>query len=73
MKPVFDLIHEIIEQVREYLYATGHEPSVVLVSPGSYRRLLEIHQQDPLALTSIAGLTVIIDEVLPESEVIVDG
>jgi hypothetical protein len=73
MKPVFDLINEIIEQVREYLYVYGHEPSVVLVSPRSYRRLLEINQQDPLALTAIAGLTVIVDEVLPESEVIVEG
>jgi hypothetical protein len=38
-------------------------------SPGSYRRLLELNAQDPLALSPIAGLTVVIDEVLPETEV----
>lgn len=73
MKPVFDILEETIERIREYLSYHGHQPSLLLVSPGSYRRLLELNAQDPLALTPIAGLTVIIDEVLPETEVIVAG
>lgn len=73
MKPVFDILDEIIERITEYLYDTGHQPTVLLVSPVSYRQLLELHLRDPLALTPIAGLYVIIDEVLPETKVIVAG
>ena len=46
MNSVFDLVEEINEKVTEYFYSTGLKPSTLEISPGSYRRLLEIDSSE---------------------------
>jgi hypothetical protein len=73
MKLVFDLVEEIYDRISEYLFETGEQPRTVTVSPHSYRRLLEIWQVDPLNLGYLATLSIRIDELLPDTEVRVEG
>jgi hypothetical protein len=73
MRPVFDLLETIVQHVAGFLEEYGYQPTLLLVSPASYRRLLELHAVEPMALTPIAGMRVVIDEVLPDTDVELAG
>lgn len=69
MKPTFDIVEAIYEQIVEFLFATGHVPSRLVLSPISYRRLLEIRRDAPGSLLSLATIEIVIDEVMPDTEI----
>ena len=82
MEQVHDLIEIINERLRDYVHRTGLIPTSIAVSPGSYRRLLEITAWDgrignlvigcrPLRAieTAFGTLRVTIDELLADTEV----
>ena len=82
MKQVYDLIESINDKVMEYLKRTGLVPSSIAISPGSYRRLLEITAWEERIGNLIIGcrqlkeietpfgkLSVIIDELLANTAV----
>jgi len=69
MRPVFDLISEIYENIAAYLFVTGCVPGTLVVSPRSYQRLLELECSEPSGLVFLRTLSVVIDEVLPDTEV----
>jgi hypothetical protein len=71
MKPTFDIVEAIYEQIVEFLFATGHVPGRLVLSPISYRRLLEIRRDAPGSLLSLATIEIVIDEVLPDTEILV--
>ena len=80
MKNVFDIIEAVEEKVAEFLDRCGHFPSGLALSPGSYRRMIEIRSAD-IALgnltvgsramdqyeTDSCTLTVVIDELLTDT------
>ena len=80
MKNVFDIIEAIEEKVAEVLEKYGRIPAAIALSPGSYRRLLEIRSTDvtvgnliigcvPLneLETSSGRVSVVIDEMLSDT------
>jgi len=73
MRPAFDIIETIYERIVDFLFATGRTPSQVVLSPASYRRLLEIRRDAPGCLVSLTTVEIVIDEVLPDTEVQVAG
>jgi hypothetical protein len=82
MHRIFDLIEFIEEKVLEYFEKTGERPHCVAIAPAAYRRLIELRAQE-LAIgnlvigckemkeveTSLGNLCIVIDEVLPETEI----
>ncbi len=73
MKPVFDLIQEIAKQIAVFFMEHDYGPSMLLVSPSAYRRLLELKSTEPFALAPMVGLRVIVDETMPDTEIMVAG
>ena len=82
MEQVHDLIEAINEKVNRYLQRTGLIPTSIAISPGSYRRLLEITAWEgrignlvigcvPLSeIKTISGkVKVIIDELVSDTEI----
>jgi hypothetical protein len=82
MEQVHDIIETINERIRDYLHRKGLVPTSIAISPGSYRRLLEIAAWDgrignlvigcrPLRAieTAFGTLRVIIDELLADTAV----
>ena len=73
MKPVFDLVGTIYEEIAWFLTNTGRAPLQIVVSPASYRRLLELREEAPQLAPTLWTLDIVIDEVLPDTEVEVAG
>ena len=82
MEQVHDLIEAINEKVNGYLQRTGLMPTSIVISTGSYRRLLEIIAWEgrignlvigcvPLTeiVTASGKVKVIIDELISDTEV----
>lgn len=82
MNQVFDLVEEINEKVTEYFYRTGLKPSMLAISPRSYRRLIEIESFKRAICNLIVGcralrevttalgrVSVVIDESMSDTEV----
>ena len=82
MKQVHDIIESINEKVNGYLQRTGLAPTSIAISPGSYRRLLEMTAWEGRIGNLIIGcrqlreietpfgkLSVIIDELLADMAV----
>ena len=82
MKNVFDILEAIEEKVAEFLDRCGRIPAAIILSPGSYRRLVEMRSMDitvgnliigcvPLKEvdTSAGKVNVVIDEMLSDSYV----
>ena len=82
MNPVFDLVEEINERAAEYFYRTGFKPNSLAVSPGSYRRLIEIASSEQAIGNLVVGcralrdvttgfgkVHVVIDEIMSDTEV----
>ena len=57
MKEVFDLIEAINETAMQYREQTGRVPTTIAVSPGSYRRLLEIKAWEQRIGNLVIGCT----------------
>ena len=82
MNSVFDLVEEINERVAEYFYRTGLKPNSLAVSPGSYRRLIEIASSERAIGNLVVGcralrdvttgfgkVHIVIDEIMSDTEV----
>ncbi|MCK5571394.1 MAG: hypothetical protein KAJ12_01475 [Bacteroidetes bacterium] len=81
MRRVFDVLEAIRERVLEHLYNTGVKGTHIALSPGAYRRLLEIRRSRdgvPVAagcaaiseiMTPVGRLSVLIDELIPDTEI----
>jgi len=69
MNDPLELVRSIYEKLAEFFEITGYAPRVVIVSPGSYRRLLELTAEDPTALNPRRYFRLVIDEILPDSEI----
>ena len=80
MNQVFDLLQAINEKAEEYYQEKEERPSVVSISPGAYRRLLELRLAEladsgqELVLTAVFTLMtcvgllrVLIDEMLADT------
>ena len=84
MNTTFDLIEAIHENAGRFREETGFVPHAIEISPTSYRRLLELRSQDesfgnlligctPLSSfeTAAGTLSVLIDELLSDTEIVV--
>ena len=82
MNEVFDLVGAILESVEEFVSRTGVAPSVLSLSPASYRRMIEIGSSEQPTRDSAIGcpaideidtafgrIRVVIDELLPDTSV----
>lgn len=82
MKKIFDVVEAINERIRKYVSCAGTSPTSILLSPSSYRRLLEINSVNqeigslligciPLRsiTTAWGSIQVIIDEMLGDTDV----
>jgi hypothetical protein len=82
MEQVFDIIEAINEKSREYFYARSQKPVMLSVSPGSYRRLIEIRAAEGRignliigcsaleeVVTAVGKLKVVIDEMLQDTAI----
>jgi hypothetical protein len=69
MKGVFDLVESIYETIVENFEMTGREPQALVLSPASYRRLLEIKSDDPAAINPLGHFRLVIDEIFPDTKV----
>jgi len=69
MKEVYDLVEEIYEKLAEFFETTGQEPQAIALSPGSYRWLLELKSSDPGMINPFGYFRLVIDEILPDTEV----
>ena len=82
MEQVHDIVEAINEKVKGYLQRTGLVPTSIAISPGSYRRLLEITAWEgrignlvvgcaPLSQieTPSGKVNVIIDELISDTQV----
>lgn len=82
MKNVFDIIEAVEEKVAEFLERCGRLPNGLALSPGSYRRLIEIRSTDFTLGNLIVGclamnryeaeagcVNIVIDELLPDTSV----
>jgi hypothetical protein len=69
MRPTFDIVEAIYERIVEFLFATGRVPNRMVLSPMSYRHLLEIRRDAPGALVSLATIEIVIDEVMSDTEI----
>lgn len=81
MNKVFDVVETINERIRKYVSCAGSSPKAILLSPASYRRLLEINSVDqeigdlligciPLRsfTTAWGNIRVVIDEMLGDTD-----
>jgi hypothetical protein len=79
---VYDLIESIYEKVEDFISRTGFVPVYVSISPGLYRRLLELVAWEgrignliigcaPLTQieTSAGSVQIVIDEIISDTEV----
>lgn len=69
MKQVFDLLEEISRGVAEYIDRTGHPPRSLVLSPRSYRRVLEVMLTHPAHAGLLSTIRLVIDEVLPDTDI----
>ncbi len=74
MKEVFDLIEAINDRVIQYRDQTGHIPTTLAISPGSYRRLLEIKSWEARIGNLIIGCAPLqqIETILGKVNIIID-
>ncbi len=69
MSDPLDLVRSIYVKLAEFFELTGYAPRVLIISPGSYRRLLELTSEDPQMLNPRRYFRLVIDEVLPDTEI----
>ena len=74
MKQVFNLIEAIGHKVMEYADRTGNKPATIILSRGSYRRILEIKADEGRIGNLIIGCAPMteIDTPLGKVKVVID-
>ncbi len=86
MKKIFDPVEAILEMIDLFYGESGRAPAAIVVSRNTYRRLLEIDPAEfkvrcvpkgvttiPLISTPWGDMQLIIDEILEDTRVEVDG
>ncbi len=86
MKKIFDPVEAIYDMIESFYFESGRTPSGIVVSPNTYRRLLEIRSDEckignliigcaPIMVFSTpwGDIHLIIDELMEDTRVDVEG